>query len=62
LPALAAYWRFMSHCNALVVTARTLAEVVSDQEAHKFSAHLLALLYVRVLRRSRCFLLRARSR
>ena len=48
MSALDAYWRFMSHCNALVVTARTLMDVVSDQTTQKFSAHVLALLYVRM--------------
>jgi hypothetical protein len=60
--ALDDYWRFMSHCNALVVTARTLMDVVSDQTTQKFSAHVLALLYVRMaLLTSRCAAASARA-
>jgi hypothetical protein len=39
----------MSHCNALVVTAHTLREAVADRALHKYTAHLLALLYVRLV-------------
>ena len=45
--ALADYYDFVSRVNAVVVTARALADVLRDAELHKFAAHLLALLHVR---------------
>ena len=45
--ALLDYFDFVSRVNAVVVTARALADVLLDPELHKFAAHLLALLHVR---------------
>ena len=42
------YFDFVSRVNAVVTTARTLSDTLRDPELHKFAAHLLALLHVRI--------------
>ena len=46
--ALVDYFDFVSRVNTVVVTARTLTETLDDPALHKFAAHLLALLHVRI--------------
>ena len=57
--ALLDYFDFVSRVNAVVTTARALADVLLDTELHKFAAHLLALLHVRTAAARRIAMKRA---